>query len=126
MTIIKALQYILSEYGRAVLQDHKRVEALLRDLCPEENQRRDVNLAIVALKEGVPRELIAMNSPVEIVVGRLVKRLEDQHYYSEQVANLAIETWANALNIVMITKMNILVNFISAGTPKATTNSSSS
>ncbi|MGE0085295.1 MAG: DUF1566 domain-containing protein [Desulfococcaceae bacterium] len=97
---LQQLTYIITHYGRSVIDDPRRCEALLRDLCPE--QRREVNVLVSALKEGVPHDLISMNRsmPEELTLSRLRKRLYDDLGMAEDFAHWAVETWGLALGMV--------------------------
>ncbi len=95
MNSIEAIQIIMSECGNTILTDNKRFETMFRKLCTD----RDYRLVISALIENVPHELIAMNSSLGAVFWRLVVRLQNHHWFTEESAILAIQTWANALFI---------------------------
>jgi len=97
---LQQLIYIITHYGRSVIDDPRRCEALLRDLCPE--QRREVNVLVSALKEGIPHDLISMNKsmPEELTLSRLRKRLYDDLGIAEDFAHWAVETWGLALGMV--------------------------
>ncbi len=94
------LTYIITHYGKSIIDDSRRCEALLRDLCPE--QRREVNVLVSALKEGIPHDLISMNKsmPEELTLSRLRKRLYDDLGMAEDFAHWAVETWGLALGMV--------------------------
>jgi len=97
--VCQQLQYIITQYGRAVCDDHRRCEALLRDLCPE--NKREVNVLIIALKSKVAEDLMKITDamPKELMLSRLVKRLEDDYGFAEKFSRWAVESWAFALGI---------------------------
>lgn len=95
MNCIEAIQIIMSECGNTILTDNKRFESMFRKLYTD----RDSRLVIRALIENVPQELIAMDSSHGAVFWRLVVRLQNHHWFTEESAILAIQTWANALFI---------------------------
>jgi len=91
------LQYVIAQYGRAICDEPKRCEALLRDFCPE--YKREVNVLISALKERVAAELMTASDalPKEFLIERLTKRLYDNLGIAEEFARWAVESWAIAL-----------------------------
>jgi len=97
--IRQQLQYIITQYGRAICDDHRRCEALLRDLCPE--NKREVNVLVIALKSKVAEDLMKASAsiPKELLFARLVKRLEDDYGLAGKISQWAVETWAFALGI---------------------------
>ena len=97
----QTLEKILTDYGRTVLQNPRQVENLFKDLCYEPEHKREVNVLILALKENIPDELIN-NQPInDMLVMRLIKKLDDAYFIPAQQAQSAIETWAKALNIAL-------------------------
>ena len=97
----QTLDYILTNYGRNILKDTRKVEAMLRDLCHAPEHKRDINLIILALKENIPNELIHAQPVNDMLVMRLIKKLDDAYFIPAQQAQTAIETWAKALNIAL-------------------------
>ncbi len=55
------LQYVIAQYGRAICDEPKRCEALLRDFCPE--YKREVNVLISALNRNAARHCCAISVP---------------------------------------------------------------
>ena len=101
MNPTQALDYILTNYGRNILKDTRNVEAMLRDLCHAPEHKREINLIILALKEHIPNELIHAQPVNDMLVMRLIKKLDDAYFIPAQQAQAAIETWAKALNIAL-------------------------
>lgn len=92
---------IVNQYGSGIVDEPKKVEGLLRDLCGE--HKREINTLMLAAREGVARELRAgQNSgvPAEVVAARLRQRLMDGWSMTEEAASWAVESWAAALGIV--------------------------
>lgn len=91
---------ILTFYGRAVLDDPRRFEALLRDLLGE--HRREINLLVTSLKERVPQHLLASTNgvPASILVDQLAQRLHDHLGIAPEFATWTVETWAIALGVI--------------------------
>ena len=61
--------------------------------------RREVNVLINGLRERVPADLLNSSTavPVELLIGRLTKRLQDNQGLTEEMARWAVESWALAL-----------------------------
>lgn len=94
------LRDILLKYGKATIDDPQRCEGLLRDLCGP--HRKEVNVLVAALREGIPTELAFPGSeaaaiPEPILIRRLSKRLEENRGTKESLARWAVESWAFAL-----------------------------
>lgn len=95
------LRLIITQYGQTVCHDAKRCEALLRDYCPE--HKRELNLLIAALKEGVPQQLLKASPHVgiEFTLKTLTAQLHDNLGTAEHFAYWAVETWALSLNVLV-------------------------
>ncbi len=91
------LQDIARTYGAGVLSDPRRCRALLMDFCGE--YRGEINLLEMALREGIPGELMvaAPTVPRGLVVARLVQRLKDGYFLPEEAARWAVEACEEAL-----------------------------
>jgi hypothetical protein len=88
---------IVARYGAPIVEDARRCEALLKDLCPQD--KREVHVLVGALRERIPEEVAAAKSPRGAIaaIGRLTKRLEDNLALAEMPARWAVESWAVAL-----------------------------
>lgn len=93
------LRRILAKYGKEICSNARRCENLLKDLCGE--YRREVNVLVNAIEERVPLDLLAANrsTPIELLLTRLEKRLEEQTALTAEAARWAVESWALALNV---------------------------
>ena len=113
------LHYIISHYGRSVCDDAKRCEALLKDLCPQ--HKREVNLLMGALREGIAKELLKPNQllPIETVISRLSHKLHDELGFEIGLAQWAVESWTFALGIKF--KAAIAPSPVGAGSPQTAT-----
>ena len=120
MNPTQALDYILTNYGRNILKDTRKVEAMLRDLCHAPEHKREINLIILTLKENIPNELIHAQPINDMLVMRLIKKLDDAYFIPAQQAQSAIETWAKALNIAL-SKIAIQKPILQTPTPQIIT-----
>ena len=77
------------DYGRTVLQNPRQVENLFKDLCYEPEHKREVNVLILALKENIPNELINAQPVNDILMMRLIKKLDDAYFIPAQQALLS-------------------------------------
>ena len=96
------LAYILKQFGRSICDDPKRCEALLKDLCP--HHKREVNLLLAALREGVAKELLNASPlvPIESTIKRLTLKIHDNLGIAEHLAQWAVESWA----LVLVVQFN--------------------
>lgn len=94
------LQTVLQTHGRGICEEPQRCEALLRDLCGE--HRREIHVLISALKERIVVDLRAANAsvPLQVLVPRLSRRLENNLGLSSESARWAVESWALALGLI--------------------------
>ncbi len=91
------LQYIIARFGRSVISDPKRCEALLRDLCP--GYKRETAVLIAALKEKVAVDLMTDSDklPKDFLISRLTRRLYENLGMAEEFARWAVISWLYAL-----------------------------
>src|ERR1043165_1563720 len=90
----------MMEHDRSLLDDPRRVEGLLRDLCPKD--RREVNLLVSALREGIPAALFGSTSTAAplAAIERMTRKLEEHQGLAAQGARWAVESWALALGVI--------------------------
>lgn len=71
-----ALDQMIRQYGHSIVEDARRCESILHDLCPE--SRREVFILSSAIRERVPAELLGSQStvPYPVLSARLAERLE--------------------------------------------------
>jgi hypothetical protein len=94
------LKIIVTNYGIQICDDHKKCEALLRDLCPQ--YKREINLLISVLEEKIVTDLLKLSNKdsVDIVLIKLTQRLYDHLGIAPEFAAWAVESWALILNVI--------------------------
>jgi hypothetical protein len=93
------LNQLLATHGNQLCEEQQRCEALLRDTFPE--YPRQLSLLVNALKQGVPKELLASHNkvPFEVTRSRLTRKLADEMFVQEQAAQWVIDSWSEALGV---------------------------
>jgi len=102
MTPQEALRDLVrQDRARRSLDDPAWVRAMLSDWCPEPEHRRQVNLLVLACREGVGRDLAGnVGRAIDgFAIARLVSRLVDGHAIADDHARWAVATWAVALGV---------------------------
>lgn len=91
---------IAGTFGRSLLDEPQRCEAMLRDLCPGE--RRDVFLLAAALKERIPIEIIASLDavPEGALISKLTRKLCDHLGLAPDSARWAVDSWLLAARVM--------------------------
>jgi hypothetical protein len=91
------LREIIVQHGHALCDDPKRCEAFLRNYCGEYG--REIFILISVLKKGVAKDILdSSNIPVELLLGRLTKQMQNDLGLTEEAARYAIESWAMVLD----------------------------
>jgi hypothetical protein len=99
------LAEIIGTYGKAIADDPRRCEALLRDLCGD--HRREIFVLTNAMREQVPSDLLhSRGVPQEVVLARLRSRLENNLSLNSDAARWAVESWALALGVISQADLN--------------------
>lgn len=95
--VVTKLCELVAQYGILLIDDLLRCTGLLKDYCGQ--HKREVNLLVLALRERVPHELLASasNTPEQMVVSRLARKLHDEHGCAEDFARWAVVAWVRAL-----------------------------
>lgn len=88
---------IVGRFGNAVADNPRRCEGLLRDYCG--SYRREIHALVNALQEKTAEELLSASDgvPKEVLIGRLVRRLEDFRGLDKELAHWAVVSWGIAL-----------------------------
>ncbi|MCX6358237.1 MAG: SUMF1/EgtB/PvdO family nonheme iron enzyme [Armatimonadetes bacterium] len=94
------LQQILQHYGTSVLEEPSRFASILNDLRMGEG-KREANLLLLALREGVPDRLAnaGTGTPMTPLVGQLAHRLVEDVGLADDMALWAVESWALAFGL---------------------------
>jgi hypothetical protein len=100
--IKKVLASIVDRYGEEILQDTRRVNALLMDLATESDKER--KLIVMSLREGILSQLYTAkeNSMSEVVMSRCVKQLVSDRWITENAARYAVEIIASVIGVEFI------------------------
>lgn len=120
----QTLRQILVKHGKEICSDARRCESLLNDLCG--SYRREINVLVAAIEERVPLDLLAGNRsmPLELLLTRIEKRLEEQTALTAEAARWAVESWALALEIATESEIQARRKIIES-TPAAITKTES-
>src|SRR5271157_768708 len=90
---------LIAQQGRALVQDARRCESLVRDFCG--TTTAETKILLLAIKEQVPHDLLAQSSdPWPTVLGRLSQKLQQGLAMEPVAAVWAIESWAIALGVI--------------------------
>ncbi|MFM9965233.1 MAG: formylglycine-generating enzyme family protein [Planctomycetaceae bacterium] len=89
---------LIQRFGPEVASDPKRCEALLKDLLSN-GFRREVNVLVSAVREGVPSELRQPSggAPLAAVVVQQARKLHEELGFDQSLAEWAVQSWAAAL-----------------------------
>jgi hypothetical protein len=99
---------LMARYGPALAHQHRRCEALLRDYCS--GYRREVAVLASAMKERVAADLFAADNklPRQVVLTKLVRRLQDNLAMEEGAARWAVHSWALALGFLSKSEIEVM------------------
>jgi hypothetical protein len=104
---LEALCRLSKTYGRALCREPQRMEAMLRDLCPE--HKREVFLLVSALKEQIVPDLMSVQVgtlggvPEEVVVSRSRRKLSENLGFTDESSAWAVDSWLQASRILAAT-----------------------
>lgn len=93
----RVLAKLIRQKGTALAADARRLEALLRDLCP--GHMLAINLLVSAARHGVPERLNDPVAPLPIRLAQQTAHLADGLGFAEDKARWAVETWAAVLGV---------------------------
>ena len=95
----RTLKRLLKQYGQELIDDPRRTEALLRDLCGQ--HPREIFVLVNAQKQRVPNELLAAPAwmPRQATYSRLSRVLQTKLALTEDAADWAVAAWAAALDL---------------------------
>lgn len=93
------LKELVGRYGVSIAQDPLRCEGMLRDRCSKCN--REIFVLVNAIRQRVPSDLLSprQSLPLALLKGFLKKRLQDELGFGDEIAQWAVETWAESLGI---------------------------
>ncbi|MBK1701307.1 hypothetical protein CKO22_10340 [Thiococcus pfennigii] len=95
----QTLRELILYHGRALCEDPRRCEALLKDHCGQ--HKREIAVLMAALRDQIPRDLLhgGGGTPPSLLQARLVRRLYDNLGIAEVFAAWAVESWMLALGL---------------------------
>lgn len=95
----RTLKRLIKQYGPDLVNDPRRTEALLNDLCGQ--HRREIFVLVNAQKQRVPAELLAAPAwmPSQAVYARLSRQLQEKLALTQDAADWAVAAWAGALEL---------------------------
>lgn len=95
----RTLKRLLKQYGQELIEDPRRTEALLRDLCGQHT--REIFVLVNAQKQRVPTDLLAAPTwmPRQATYSRLSRTLQAKLALTEDAADWAVAAWAAALDL---------------------------
>jgi hypothetical protein len=95
----ETLAELVQTYGPALLDDARRVRALLYDTCP--GDRREVGVLVAAVEEGIPLSISRASETISVPgeLDRLTTELEDTRGLSYDAARWAVRSWAWVLGM---------------------------
>lgn len=95
----ETLAELIKKYGTSLVDDPRRLEGLLRDLCGE--NKREIFVIITAMKARVAENLLTLPQgiPPEIYVAKLKKRLVEDLALADDAAFWAVQTWMYVLGL---------------------------
>ncbi|GEM_PF-153793 len=91
---------IIDQYSVSVLDDARRCEGLLRDLCGA--YPLEINILVGALKQRVPHDLTTSSKtlPLPVLFAQLKRRLVDTLGLTEEASEWSLYSWALALELI--------------------------
>jgi hypothetical protein len=97
---------LIQKYGTSLYDDRGRCSGLLHDFCGA--HKAEIAVLLTALEETVPLALITQSKTTSprMLIGRLVKRLQDDRHLTDEAARWAVESWALALGIIQSTDVS--------------------
>lgn len=92
------LKLLIKERGKN-FYENPRCAAILEEYCVP--YRREANLLVNALKEDIPKNLLAsQNNPlIQEIINQLGQKLVQNYGTSSEMAQWAVDSWAEALEI---------------------------
>ena len=98
--IREQLRQLYQKHGRALIDNPRACEAILKDLYPD--CKRDVTVLLGALQAHVPSDLLSQSGdmPIKTRFAAFAQRLYERHGTAKEFAIWAVETWAVALGLL--------------------------
>ena len=97
LKIQESVLKIMKEYGAAIYTQPTRLEALLKDFCPE--YKKEIVIIVTTAKGGIPSELHNKTAD-QFLITRLVSKIESDMGFSKDIASLVVSMWIYAFDMV--------------------------
>lgn len=101
--VSESLCKIVREYGTNVCKEPSRLEGLLKDYCGE--YKKEIFIIVATAKEGVPKDICDTNIPMEILKPRLVLKIEDNLWVTNEISESLVDLWLLALGKLVDKKL---------------------
>jgi hypothetical protein len=97
--IQQKLKAIIVEHGTSIVNDPRRIKAMLKDLFPQ--NKREVRVLSAVLDEGFAKRLLRDGDkiPTSISIPQYAQILHDDLAIDLAMSRWAVETWAMALSL---------------------------
>ena len=94
------LSAIIDQYGKSIIQEHRRLESLLTYVC-DNQYPLETHLLMAALEDGIAQDLMEMPDgiPATLLMAQLIQRLQADMGLTEEAARWAVESWALVLGV---------------------------
>jgi len=119
------LKEVLTRLGHDIYQNPSTLKGALQDLAGD--RKAEINALVLAAEEKIPQELISTdNLPIQMLISRLTRKLQDSYGMTEATARWAVESWALTLGKYTEAEIASLNPVSTPTTPQATNASTSS
>lgn len=98
-TPVQAIKNLIARYDLEILEDNRRLENMLMDLCGA--CQREIFVLTSVIRENIPRQLLENGKNIESKALYFVELVQEKLMLSRQAACWAIASWTNILGIRM-------------------------
>lgn len=94
--VSKVVSQLVLHHGREIAEQPERVEAMLRDLCPD--SRKEITVLVATARLGVAKALANNSAFKNVRFKSISEELHGKLAYDKQLVKWALSTWTLALN----------------------------